>query len=90
MRLLENCKSEGDWSIAVKNIKESRGGEYPDDWWEKVKMSGLMDRVLGQWGANSDLSIKTFATKSAMLKYLKPSPRESRYDLDDLDTDGLA
>ena len=90
IRLLENCKSDGDWSIAVKRIKDARGGEYPGDWWEKVKMSGLMDRVLSQWGASSDLSIKTFATKAAMLKYLRPGPLEHRHDLDDMDTDGLA
>ena len=90
LRLLENCKSETDWSIAVNRLKDARGGEYPDDWWEKVKMSGLMDKILSQWGASSDLSIKSFATKTAMLKYLKPTPDEYRYDLDDLDTDGLA
>jgi hypothetical protein len=87
--LLESCKSEKDWSIAAKRIKDERGGEYPDDWWEKVKMSGLMARVTEQWGGSAELSITSFATKAAMIKYLKPSAEDHRYDLDELDTDGL-
>jgi hypothetical protein len=30
---------------------------YPDDWWDKVKLSGMMDRIMDRWGADSDLTV---------------------------------
>ena len=70
IRLLEGCQSAKDWSRACDTIKSARGGEYPDDWWEKVKMSGMMDRIMSKWGASSELKVKGFNTKSAMMKWL--------------------
>ena len=54
---LEACQSADDWSAATNKIKAVRGGMYPDDWWDKVKLSGLMDRIMDRWGENSDLTL---------------------------------
>jgi hypothetical protein len=52
---LKTCQSEQDWGDACDAIKEARGGMYPDDWWDKVKLSGMMDKILARWGADSSL-----------------------------------
>lgn len=59
---LEDCQSEADWSKACEAIKESSGDgiSYPDDWFEKVLESGLMDRITSRWGGSSDLTVTTF------------------------------
>jgi len=54
---LESCQSADDWSAATNKIKAARGGMYPDDWWDKVKLSGLMDRIMDRWGESSDLTL---------------------------------
>ena len=54
---LEACQSAQDWSNATKKINAARGGMYPDDWWDMVKLSGMMDRIMSRWGANSDLTL---------------------------------
>ena len=55
--MLEACGSTEDWNAACTKIKEARGGSYPPDWWPKVKMSGMMDRILAKWGATSEIKI---------------------------------
>jgi hypothetical protein len=54
---LENCKSAKDWSEACDAIKGARGQMYPDDWWDKVKQSGMMDRILARWGGDSQIRL---------------------------------
>ena len=71
LQSLEACQSEQDWSDACDAIKNARDGLYPPDWWDKVKLSGMMDRVMERWGENSDLSVVSFNNKTEMLKYLK-------------------
>ena len=46
---LEMCQSENDWNIISNNIKAERGGVYPPDWWEKVKLSGRFARISSRW-----------------------------------------
>jgi len=58
--MLHKCKTADDWSKAIKTIKEERDGEYPHDWWARVKLSGLMDQIFSRWGKSSDLSIIPF------------------------------
>ena len=61
LETLEACQTPKDWEKACDQIKAGRGGiEYPDDWWAKVKLSGLMDRVMGRWGEDSELKVETF------------------------------
>jgi|TARA_R110000737_G_scaffold133508_2_gene165037 hypothetical protein len=54
---LEACQSAQDWRNACDKIKAVRDGMYPDDWWDKVKLSGMMDRITYKWGANSELTL---------------------------------
>ena len=58
LELLDSCQTKEDWSAATTLIQEAHGDEYPTDWWAKVKESGLMDQIMGRWGANSSLSIE--------------------------------
>ena len=57
LKSLEACQSGEDWGNACDKIKAARGGIYPDDWWDKVKLSGMMDRIMDRWGADSDLTL---------------------------------
>lgn len=54
---LSNAKSAVEWNKVCDGIKASRMGMYPDDWWEKVMQSGLMDRVAAGWGGSSKIDI---------------------------------
>lgn len=61
MAKLEACQTEQDWADACDEIKAARGGvQYPDDWWAKVKMSGLMQKIMDRWGESSELQIRPF------------------------------
>ena len=55
LEMLENCHSSEDWNAACDKIKKARKGQYPPDWWPRVKMSGMMDRVMARFGADSEL-----------------------------------
>ena len=70
LKMLEECQLAKDWANACDDIKSARGGEYPDDWWDKVNKSGMMDRIMSRWGANSKLTVKGFPNKDAMLQWL--------------------
>lgn len=54
---LEACNSAYDWAKTCDAIKAARDGQYPCDWWEKVKQSGMMDRILSRWGSDSKIKI---------------------------------
>jgi hypothetical protein len=55
--MLEACESSADWSAVCRKIKAARDGAYPPDWWPKVKMSGMMDRIMAKWGSSSEIKI---------------------------------
>jgi len=67
---LEACQTGQDWSDACDAVKEARNGLYPSDWWDKVKLSGMMDRVMARWGEDSELKISTYNNKTDLLKHL--------------------
>ena len=71
LAMLEACQSANDWSEATKKIKEAREGSYPEDWWEKVKTSGMMDRILSRWGESGELKLTSHDSLSNMLLHLK-------------------
>ena len=76
LKMLEECQSAEDWGLACDTIKKARGGvAYPSDWWDKVKLSGMMDRIMSRWGEDSELKVKSFETKKAMLKYFEDHQR---------------
>jgi hypothetical protein len=53
----ETCQTSGDWRNFCDEVKAARDGEYPSDWWHEMKLSGRMDRIVGRWGANSELTV---------------------------------
>ena len=57
MDMLNKCETAEDWGNACDFIKGRRGGEYPHDWWDRVKMTGLMDKIMSRWGASSRLTL---------------------------------
>ena len=58
MGMLEACQTAEDWGNACDKIKKSRGEYYPEDWWARVKMTGMMDRVMSRWGSDSELKVE--------------------------------
>ena len=60
LKSLEACHDEADWAKACDAIKHARQGLYPDDWWAKVKQSGMMDRIMARWGQDSELKVQEF------------------------------
>jgi len=59
MQSLESCRTAIEWRKACDEIKASSPSKvcYPDDWFEKVVQSGLMDRVTARWGGSSGLTL---------------------------------
>lgn len=47
---LKAAKTQGEWNAACDEIKKARGGQYPADWWAKVKLSGIMDEAVARFG----------------------------------------
>ncbi|MCC6932994.1 MAG: hypothetical protein IT292_07040 [Deltaproteobacteria bacterium] len=41
-RKLRNAKTEEEWFQACEEVKAGRGGNYLEDWREKVVLSGLV------------------------------------------------
>ncbi len=70
LSMLECCQSAQEWREACDKIKSVRGQDYPDDWWGKVKLTGMMDRILGRWGDDSELKISTHKNKDDLIKHL--------------------
>ena len=70
LEMLNDCQSAQEWGDACDTIKQARGGIYPDDWWNKVKLSGMMDKILARWGEDSSLKSISFNTKTDLLKYM--------------------
>lgn len=46
---LRATRSEQEWNRLCDTIKALRGGQYPDDWWPKVVLSGLMSEAQLNW-----------------------------------------
>jgi len=64
IQMLEQCKSEQEWGNACDSIKKVRGGSYPSDWWPKVMLSGLANRVLNSFGSTSEIKISVLTHSS--------------------------
>ena len=73
LKRLDSCQSAQDWSDASDAVKKARGGQYPPDWWDKVKLTGMMDKIMARWGYDSKLKWVSFDNKTEMLKYLNIS-----------------
>ena len=62
LQMLEACQSAQDWREACDKIKGERGQAYPDDWWDKVKLSGMMARILARWGDDDEIKVSSHKT----------------------------
>jgi hypothetical protein len=43
------AKSEAEWNRLCDEVKRSRGGNYPADWYAKIIMTGLIHEVRRNW-----------------------------------------
>jgi citrate synthase len=50
LKELESATSAEEWDGIVDRIKGSRSGEYPSDWYTKVKLPGMGHRVSSKFG----------------------------------------
>lgn len=57
LRKLEDCRSEEEWNTTCDAIKTVREDAYPPDWWEVVKLSGMMARIVARWGGDDEIHI---------------------------------
>ena len=79
LAMLEACQSKQDWSEATKKIKGAREQAYPDDWWDKVKLSGMMGRIVGRWGEDSEIKVSSHPTFDDLLKEMEKYPHRDNH-----------
>lgn len=58
--LMESSQSAREWDNNCDKVKEAHDGQYPDYWWDEMKLSGRMDHILGRFGESSELKLYTF------------------------------
>ena len=68
---LKACKSDEEWNAACDAVKATRNGDYPPDWWPVMKLSGLMDQILGSFGSDSDIHLLVWQPDGTM-REIKP------------------
>ena len=78
LKSLEACHDDADWSKACDAIKQARQGLYPDDWWAKVKQSGMMDRIMQRWEGSSELQVLDLTVEPSPEPY-EPNPYDGTY-----------
>lgn len=49
LNMLEACNTEEQWNAACDRIKGARGGTYPEDWFFKVLVSGMVGRITARF-----------------------------------------
>lgn len=54
---MSETTSEADWNKRCNEVRAANGGNYPSFWYEKVVLSGLLDKTLGP--GSSDIKIIT-------------------------------
>lgn len=47
---LKNSQTMVEWDAICDEIKKARGGQFPTDWWAKVKQSGIIDEATARFG----------------------------------------
>lgn len=46
---LKSTRSPEEWNAVCDRIKAANGGDYPDDWFERVSLSGLHSEIRSGW-----------------------------------------
>jgi len=54
---LESAMTEKEWNNACDKIKGARGGQYPEDWWPRVKLGGIMDAFGKRSNVSTEIKI---------------------------------
>lgn len=49
MHMLLTTETENQWNETCDCIKRARGGEYPQDWFEKVILSRIVRKHMENW-----------------------------------------
>lgn len=61
MAKLKATKNEQEWNAVCDEIKGARNGCYPPDWYPRVIIDGVADRVSASWASGSaGIRITTF------------------------------
>lgn len=48
---LRATKSESEWNDACDDVRRENGGQYPDDWFQKVMMGGVYAEARANWNS---------------------------------------
>ena len=59
IRMMGSSKSEWEWKANCDKVKAAHGGNYPDDWFAKVMVSGLGAATAAKFGRTVDIKIST-------------------------------
>lgn len=51
MARLNAATTEAEWNAACDDVKRARGGRYPEDWFPRVVLSGLVGRKSEEFAA---------------------------------------
>lgn len=49
LQALHGARSELEWNSVCDQVKKRHRGQYPDDWYVKVVLSGLIARKTFEW-----------------------------------------
>jgi len=55
--MCQACHTPQEWNTACDTIKASRGGNYPPNWWDEMKLSGRMEQIFARWDDDPSLKI---------------------------------
>ena len=55
MAMIEAVHTEDEWNNVCKVVKKVRGGQYPEDWFMRIIVSGIAARITARFGADADL-----------------------------------
>lgn len=51
IKALSEAKNDEEWATVCVAIRDAHGNKYPDDWYTKVCLTGLLARTRKSWGA---------------------------------------
>lgn len=54
---VKGSKTEAQYVVAVDAVKGAHGGQYPDDWYAKMVLSGECRRIGAQWGDDAKIGV---------------------------------
>ncbi len=63
IELMESSQTAEQWNNNCDTIKGLNDGNYPDDWWEVMKLSGRMDKIFSRWNDKPKLTIEIDGVK---------------------------